>query len=82
MSDIKDTTFKVQQSIWNLLKKYIPLAPNADDKTFTELWEESNAIYDSTKDMPEYYREGVSMMIRGALGILDGMYKEEHNGSS
>ena len=80
--DINKTTYKIITDLWKLLKKYIPLAPNADDKTFTELWEESNAIYDSTKDMPEYYREGVSMMIRGALGILDGMYKEEHDGSS
>lgn len=75
-------SYQIITDLWKLLKKYIPLAPNADDKTFTELWEESNAIYDSTKDMPEYYREGVSMMIRGALGILDGMYKEEHDGSS
>lgn len=80
--DINKTTYKIITDLWKLLKKYIPLAPNADDKTFTNLWEESNAIYDSTKDMPEYYREGVSMMIRGALGILDGMYKEEHDATS
>lgn len=80
--DTSKMSYQIITDLWKLLKKYIPLAPNADDKTFTELWEESNAIYDSTKDMPEYYREGVSMMIRGALGILDGMYKEEHDGSS
>ena len=80
--DTSKMSYQIITDLWKLLKKYIPLALNADDKTFTDLWEESNAIYDSTKDMPEYYREGVSMMIRGALGILDGMYKEEHNGSS
>lgn len=80
--DTSKMSYQIITDLWKLLKKYIPLAPNADDKTFTDLWEESNAIYDSTKDMPEYYREGVSMMIRGALGILDGMYKEEHDGSS
>ena len=80
--DTSKMSYQIITDLWKLLKKYIPLAPNADDKTFTDLWKESNAIYDSTKDMPEYYREGVSMMIRGALGILDGMYKEEHDGSS
>ena len=80
--DTSKMSYQIITDLWKLLKKYIPLAPNADDKTFTDLWEESNAIYDSTRDMPEYYREGVSMMIRGALGILDGMYKEEHDGSS
>lgn len=80
--DTSKMSYQIITDLWKMLKKYIPLAPDADDKTFTELWEESNAIYDSTKDMPEYYREGVSMMIRGALGILDGMYKEEHDGSS
>ncbi len=80
--DTSKMSYQIITDLWKMLKKYIPLAPNADDKTFIELWEESNAIYDSTKDMPEYYREGVSMMIRGALGILDGMYKEKHDGSS
>lgn len=71
-------TYKIITALWQLLKKYIPLMRSATDDTFQSLWDESNAIYDSTKDMPEYFREGTSMMIRGAVSILDGLWKENN----
>ena len=71
-------SYRIITAVWHMLKTYIPKMDKATDADFQSLWDESNTIYDSTKDMPDYYREGVSMMIRGAVDILDGLWKERH----
>jgi hypothetical protein len=70
--------YRIITELWKFTKKYIPLATSKEDSVWDGIREESNAIYDSTKDMPEYFREMTSKMILGSIDLLEGIYREEN----
>ena len=69
--------YRIITEVWKFEKKYLPLCKTDDDEVWDGIRDESNAIYDSTKDMPEYFREMTSKMILGAIDLLEGIYREE-----
>lgn len=76
--DMDKKAYNIILQVWKFTKKYIPLATSKEDSVWDGIREESNAIYDSTKDMPEYFREMTSKMILGSIDLLEGIYREEH----
>lgn len=68
--------YKTISDVWLLIKKYIPKATSNDEVVWDMLWRDSNEIYDSTRNKPDYYREMTSKFIRGALDLLEGIRKE------
>ena len=69
--------YRIITEIWKFEKKYIALCKSDAEEVWDGIRDESNAIYDSTKDMPEYFREMTSKMILGAIDLLEGIYREE-----
>ncbi len=67
---------KVINDIWRFLKKYLPLCKSNDESVWDGIRDDSNAIYESTKDKPDYFREMTSKMILGAIDLLEGIYRE------
>lgn len=69
-------TYRIITEVWKFLKKYIPECKSDSDAVWDGIRDDSNAIYDSTKEMPGYFREMTSKMILGAIDLLEGMYRE------
>jgi len=75
--DMDKKAYNIILQVWKFTKKYIPLATSNEDSVWDGIRDESNAIYDSTKDMPKYFREMTSKMILGSIDLLEGIYREE-----
>lgn len=69
--------YRIITEVWKFTKKYLERTDNQSEEYWDSVRDESNAIYDSTKDMPEYFREMTSKMILGAIDLLEGIYREE-----
>lgn len=69
--------YNIILQVWKFTKKYLAL-DNTSDDYWDNLRDESNAIYNSTKDEPEYFREMTSKMILGAIDLLEGLYREKN----
>ena len=83
MEKLKKETFRIQQELWNFLKKYIDSASdNHTDAYWDAIRDDCTKIYNSTEDMPEYFREMTSKMIVAAADLLEGIYREEHKHES
>lgn len=68
--------YRIITEVWQFTKKYLPLCKSDDESVWDGIRDESNAIYDSTKDRPEYFREMTSKMILGSIDLLEGIYRD------
>ena len=68
---------RVINEVWKFLKKYLPLCKTEDEAVWDGIRDDSNAIYESTKDLPDYFRDMTSDMIVGACKLLEGVYRED-----
>lgn len=70
--------YRIITEVWKFTKKYLERTDNQSEEYWDGVRDESNAIYDSTKDMPKYFREMTSKMILGSIDLLEGIYREEN----
>lgn len=73
---------RVINEIWKFLKKYMPICTSPDESVWDAIREDCTKIYNSTEDMPEYFRDMTSKMIVAAADLLEGIYREEHKHES
>lgn len=76
--ELKKEAFRIQQEVWNFTKKYLERTDNQTDEYWDGVRDDSNAIYSSTDGQSEYFRKMTSKMILGAIDLLEGIYREEH----
>lgn len=77
-----DEVKKVYVQLWDFTKKYLPQCTSPDESVWDAIRDDCTRIYNSTEDMPEYFRDMTSKMIVAAADLLEDIYREEHKNES